>query len=408
MIMNRLYVKEPFVINIDDELVELTKAKLKLARFPIEQDIDESDWSQGARVAKVKEVADYWLNEYDWREIEKNLNNEFKHYKTVVDIPKYGELRLHFVHELSNREDAIPLLFCHGWPGSFIEIRKVVKELANPVDSTKPAFHVVVPSIPGFGFSDAPKRHGINPSKVAIAYDKIMNKVLGYEWYVTQGGDFGSFISRSIGHQFPSRCKAQHLNMFPVAPPTIFNPCVYIRYLLRNYTYTDWEKEALRFRKNFEIDQSGYLEQQKTRPQTIGFAVGDSPIGLLAWFIEKFHDWVDTRYYNFTNEEIVNFCMMHWIQGCTPGFRFYHESFYLSNDTDNTFEYYNSQPTGVSMYPKEQLHCPRDWATKAANIVFWREHNEGGHFSSVEQPEKFLKDIQDFVTSREVKRVLKN
>lgn len=284
------------------------------------------------------------------------INSEFKHYKVTVEVEEYGLLPLHYVHETSDRKDAIPLLFSHGWPGSFLEIRKVIHQLAHPDSPSTPAFHVVAPSLPGFGFSPAPLKLGVGPTIVARGFDAIMSKVIGYRKYVVQGGDFGSFITRSMAIQFPDRVKAQHLTMFPVNPPTIRQPRAYLRYQLSHITYSDWEKTALKVRKNFEIDQSGYLEQQKTRPQTLGIALGDSPVGLLAWFMEKFHDWVDTDNYKMTKSEIINFVMMHWIQGATPGLRFYYEAFYRSNDTESTFETYVPQPTGVSMYPKEQLH----------------------------------------------------
>ena len=232
----------------------------------------------------------------------------------------------------------------------------MIKALAHPDSASSPAFHVVAPSIPGFGLSEAPNKPGIGPTKVAQAFDKIMHKVLGYQKYVLQGGDFGSFITRSMAIQFPQRVRAQHLNMFPVNPPTILQPTAYLRYQLSSLMYSDWEKSAMTIRRNFEIDQSGYLEQQKTRPQTLGIALGDSPIGLLAWFMEKFHDWVDLENYSLTKKEVVTFVMMHWIQGVTPGLRFYNEAFYRSKDTESTFETYVPQPTGVSMYPKEQLH----------------------------------------------------
>jgi pimeloyl-ACP methyl ester carboxylesterase len=288
--------------------------------------------------------------------LKKAINSEFNHFKVLVNIDGYGELPIHYVHETSDRVDATPLLFSHGWPGNFLEIRKVIRQLAHPDSPSMPAFHVVAPSIPGFGFSPAPTMPGISPTKVAQAFDKIMHRVLGYQKYVLQGGDFGSFITRSMAIQFPDRVRAQHLNMFPVDPPTFRQPLPYFRYLFSSIFYSDWEKDALRVRKAFEVDQSGYLEQQKTRPQTLGIALGDSPLGLLAWFMEKFHDWMDQDNYKLTDKEIVTFVMMHWIQGATPGLRFYYEAFYASHDTESTFKTYVPQPTGVSMYPKEQLH----------------------------------------------------
>lgn len=235
----------------------------------------------------------------------------------------------------------------------------MVRELTEPSGPDQQAFHLVAPSIPGFGFSPAPSVSGVGPEIVARAYKILMTDVLGYKWFVTQGVDFGSFITRSIALQYPAVVRAQHLNMFPVPPPKPFSaPRAYLRWCLSRFFYTPFENEALRVRRNFEVDQSGYLEQQKTRPQTLGFALGDSPLGLLAWFVEKFHDWGDVEE-AFTSDVIITLVMMHWIQGATPGLRFYREAFGSRREAEKTFEAYVACPTGVSMYAKEQLHVSR-------------------------------------------------
>lgn len=232
-----------------------------------------------------------------------------------------------------------------------------MRPLTEPDSTAGPAFHFIAPSIPGFGFSPPPSKSGLGPSTVARAYKILMAEVLGYPTFVTQGGDFGSFITRSLAIQYPQTVRAQHLNMFPVRPPTLSSsPLAYLRWCLSGVTYSRFEAEALRVRSNFESDQSGYLEQQKTRPQTLGFALGDSPIGLLAWFVEKFHDWADV-YEAFSDSDVITLVMMHWIQGATPGLRFYREAFGRGMcEADKTFEVYVSAPTGVTMYAKEQLH----------------------------------------------------
>lgn len=277
-----------------------------------------------------------------------------------LNVPGYGPLVLHYCHQKSDQANAISLLFCHGWPGSFLEARNVIGPLTKPTSNQGRPFDVIVPSIPGFGFSPAPKKSGVGPSVVARAYKILMVDVLGYKsGFVTQGGDFGSFISRSLAIQYPEHVVAQHLNMFPVTPPTPLKaPLAYARWCLSSILYSPFEREALTFRRNFELDQSGYLEQQKTRPQTLGFALGDSPVGLLAWFVEKFHDWVDTQGSGpLSDEEIIDLVMMHWIQGATPALRFYREAFWGGKrDAEETFEVYVGAPTGVSMYAKEQLH----------------------------------------------------
>ncbi|GJC81830.1 putative epoxide hydrolase [Colletotrichum liriopes] len=393
----------PYSIHLDRNFIEMTREKLKSARYPEEQDdFGADDWTQGAKVARVKHLAGYWLNKYDWDAQEKRLNSIFNHYLVKLDVPGYGPLTLHFTHTKSRSPSAIPLLFCHGWPGSFVEASKVVSDLTDPQSAQDPSFHLIAPSIPGFGFSPAPSRSGVGPEIVARAYKMLMTDVLGYPWFVTQGGDFGSFITRSIAIQFPQAVRAAHLNMFPVPPPTLWSaPTAYLRWWLSKILYSDFEREALRVRKNFELDQSGYLEQQRTRPQTLGFALGDSPLGLLAWFLEKFHDWADI-YEDLGDDDLVTLVMMHWVQGATPGLRFYREAFGVRREAERTFETYVAAPTGVSMYAKEQLHCPKDWAQQAANIQFWREYERGGHFSSLECPHLFIRDMREFFSSRVV------
>lgn len=288
---------------------------------------------------------------------QKFLNDSFNHFILKLNVPGYGTLVIHYTHQRASTSTAIPLLFSHGWPGSFVEALRVVKPLSNPEDAKDPAFHVVAPSIPGFGFSPAPTKSGVGPNVVARAYKILMTEVLGYSKFVTQGGDFGSFITRSIAIQYPDIVRAQHLNMFPVPPPTLFSaPVAYIRWCLSSLTYSEFEHKALQVRRNFEQDQSGYLEQQKTRPQTLGFALGDSPIGLLAWFVEKIHDWADIHE-AFSDDDMITLVMMHWIQGATPALRFYREAFGRGmREAERTFETYVAAPTGVSMYAKEQLH----------------------------------------------------
>ncbi|EXA31511.1 hypothetical protein FOVG_17212 [Fusarium oxysporum f. sp. pisi HDV247] len=398
----------PFSVHFSQDFIELTQQKLDLARYPFEQsDFGAEDWSQGAKVAKVKQLAQYWRNEYDWAKQERFLNDTFKHYVVKLQVPGYGPLVLHFTHAKSSSPSATPLLFSHGWPGSFVEASRVVNDLSNPKESTDPSFHVVAPSIPGFGFSPAPRKSGVGPEVTARAYKILMTEVLGYNWFVTQGGDFGSFITRSIAIQFPGVVRAQHLNMFPVPPPTLWSaPLAYIRWCFSGVFYSDFEREAVRVRRNFEVDQSGYLEQQRTRPQTLGFALGDSPVGLLAWFVEKLHDWGHVNE-AFDPETAITLVVMHWIQGATPGLRFYREAFGSRREAEKTFETYISCPTGVSMYAKEQLHCPKDWAQQAANIQYWREYGTGGHFSSLECPDVFIQDMRTFFASNSVKKSIK-
>lgn len=223
----------PYTLHVDDELLDLTRKKLQLARYPEElTDIGDDNWSQGAKVKTVKRLAEYWSNGYDWRAEEvywqvllylgpwltryqARINAEFKQFKVKIDVPGYGPQIFHYAHQTSPRPNAIPLLFVQGWPGSFLEARKLIEPLTNPSDPSKQAFHLVVPSIPGFGPGDPAQESGFGPELTARGFKKIMVEVLGYDRFVTQGGDWGAMITRSMAIQYPQHVRACHHNMFP-------------------------------------------------------------------------------------------------------------------------------------------------------------------------------------------------
>ena len=233
MSVDELNTPVPYQLHISDDLLNVTKQKLRLARFPDEQiDVVDNDWSQGAKVKVVKRLAEYWANGYDWRAEEVNrrgfqdsipllmtskarINAEFKQFKVKIDIPGYGPQVLHYAHQTSARPGAIPLLFVQGWPGSFLEARKIIEPLTNPPDAYDQAFHVIVPSIPGFGPGDAPQKSGFGPQLTAHGFTKLMVDVLGYERFVTQGGDWGSMITRGMALMYPQNVRACHHNFFP-------------------------------------------------------------------------------------------------------------------------------------------------------------------------------------------------
>ncbi|KAL8896198.1 MAG: hypothetical protein Q9192_003214 [Flavoplaca navasiana] len=266
-----------------------------LARFPDEQiDVGDDDWSQGAKVKVVKRLTEYWIDGFDWRAEEARINAEFDQFKVKIDIPDYGPQVLHYAHQASPRPDAIPLLFVQGWPGSFLEARKIIQPLTNPPDAATQAFHVVVPSIPGFGPGDAPEKSGFGVQLTAHGFTKLMVEVLGYKRFVTQGGDWGSMITRSMALLYPQNVRACHHNFFPCRPPPWYKaPFTMGRLIFSPYLYTK----------------------------------RDSPIGLLGWLVEKFHEWMDVAHYQMSDNEVLTFVMMHWMQGATPGLRYYKMAF---------------------------------------------------------------------------------
>lgn len=234
----------PYQLHISDDLLDLTKKKLQLARFPVEQiDVGDDDWNQGAKVKVVKRLTEYWSDGYDWRAEEVSnrtlrnpiqslmickarINAEFNQFKVKIDIPDYGPQVLHYAHQASPRSDAIPLLFVQGWPGSFLEARKIINPLTNPPDAATQAFHVIVPGIPGFGPGDAPEKSGFGVQLTAQGFTKLMVDVLGYKRFVTQGGDWGSMITRSMALLYPQNVRACHHNFFPSVHHTLCQGCV--------------------------------------------------------------------------------------------------------------------------------------------------------------------------------------
>ena len=231
-----------------------------------------------------------------------------------------------------------------------------------------------------------------------------MVDVLGYEQFVTQGGDWGSMITRIMCMQYPRHVRACHYTMVPVGPPPVYkNPLVMGRLILSSFMYSAVEKNSLARFMQFEKEMNGYLKVQSTRPQSLGFGLGDSPIGLLGWLVEKYHEWMDVENYDMPDDEVLAFVMMHWMQGATPGLRYYKAGFSEPNFSKAGFTGYAYQPCGVSVFPKELFAPPRDWVSPVMNVQFWKEHDKGGHFASVESPSEFVEDLQEFFGSKPVK-----
>ena len=334
------------------------------------------------------------------------INEEFNSFKVKVDVPGYGPIILHYAHHISSRANAIPLLIAHGWPGSFLEARKLLKPLTEPPDHSTQAFHLIIPSIPGYGPGDAPTKSGFGPVRTARAFKLLMVDALGYQRFVTQGGDWGSFIVRSMAMQYPQHVRASHHNvMFCGPPPWYKAPVTMGRLILSSYFYSETEQKRLREAQAFMKEGSGYLKVQSTRPQSLGFGLGDSPIGLLGWLVEKDHDWMDSENYQMPDDEALTFVMMHWMQGPTPGLRYYKAAFAEKEDSSVTkaFAVYHHTPIGISVFPKEALLPPRDWVSAIASIQFWREHTSGGHFPHVERPNELVEDLREFFSSDVVK-----
>ena len=288
----------PFAIAVPENQIEDLKARLRLTRWPDPE--TPGDWSQGVPLKYMQEIHAYWLHHYDWRTREALLNQR-PQFKTTLD-----GLGIHFLHVRSHHKSARPLLLTHGWPGSIIEFRKVIEPLIDPVahgGAPADAFHLVCPSLPGFGFSDKPTRPGWDVKKIARVWNDLMVR-LGYESYFAQGGDWGSMITTEIGVQNRGNCKGLHINMPIVAPDPDTSEAP-----------SELEQEALRVQKFYRKYDSGYAKQQSTRPQTLSYGLADSPIGQAAWILEKFYQWMDCQgnpEHIASRDELLDNVMMYW------------------------------------------------------------------------------------------------
>jgi len=366
----------PFQIHASDDDLDDLRRRLRATRWPDAEPV--SDWSQGIPLAYLREVCSYWSEKYDWREREARLN-AFPQFRSEVQ-----GLGIHFVHVRSPEPDALPLVITHGWPGSIVEFQKVIAPLTDPAahgGDARDAFHVVCPSLPGYGFSDKPRETGWGVEKIADAWGELMRR-LGYERYVAQGGDWGSMVTTRIGIQDPEHCAGIHLNM-PIAPPTpdtIGSP-------------TPAEQAALKSMEDYGRFDSGYSKQQSTRPQTLGYGLVDSPAGQAAWVLEKFWSWTDCDGHPenvLTRDELLDNVMLYWLPATgASSARLYWESFDKpSLDAVHV-------PTGCSIFPKEIFRCSRRWAEKRfPNLVHWNELPRGGHFAAFEQPDLFVEEVR--------------
>ena len=369
----------PFRIEATETELQDLRRRLLATRWPEPETVD--DWSQGVPLSYLQEVIDYWARHYDWRSREAQLNR-FPQYKT-----RLGELDIHFIHVRSAHEHALPLLITHGWPGSVVEFQKILEPLTNPGahgGDELDAFHVVCPSLPGYGFSDKPPARGYGVEKIAELWDELMAR-LGYEQYVAQGGDWGAAVTTQIGVQNRGRCRGIHLNM-PLGiprPDAAKNP-------------TPAEAKALALRKHYSQTESGYAVLQSTKPQTLGYSLTDSPAGQAAWILEKFRSWTDCNGHPenvLSRDELLDNIMLYWLpaNGASSA-RLYWESFRKSFATNSAPV---CVPTGCSLFAREVSQPPREWVERRySNVIYWNELPKGGHFAAFELPALFVEEVR--------------
>ncbi len=367
----------PFRISVDDLVLDDLRQRLRATRWPEPEVVD--DWSQGAPLAYVREVCAYWADAYDWRSREAALNR-FDQFVTPID-----GVDIHFIHVRSAEPDAFPLLITHGWPGSVVEFHKVIEPLTNPTahgGNASDAFHVVCPSLPGYGFSGKPPATGWGVPKVAEAWTELMAR-LGYDRYGAQGGDWGAAVTTGIGALDPDHCAGVHLNM-PLGRPGPDDPIE-----------TEAEKRAVAALQHYQDWDSGYSKQQSTRPQTLGYGLTDSPAGQAAWILEKFWAWTDCDGHPenaLGRDEMLDNIMFYWVNAAaTSSARIYWESFGRFQPSPVTV------PAGIAAFPHEILPAARRWCDRLyLDIRRWTEMDRGGHFAAFEQPELFVDDLRAF------------
>ena len=366
----------PFTIDVPDAVLDDLRNRLRHTRWPDRETVD--DWSQGVPLAYAQEIAEHWATGYDWRARERALNR-FDQYLTEID-----GLDIHFIHQRSPHPDAVPLLLTHGWPGSIVEFHKVIEPLTDPVafgGDPADAFHVVAPSLPGFAFSGKPEETGWGVERIGAAWAVLMAR-LGYDRYLAQGGDWGSSVTSVVGSIDPEHCASIHITLaMSTRPPGEPTEPEELHALERIKYYLDWD--------------AGYSTQQKTRPQTLGYGLADSPAGQLAWILEKFWAWTDCDGHPenaLTPDEMLDNVMLYWVtDSAASSARIYWESFGRAKRP------IVSVPAGFAVYPKEIVPPVRKWVNELyPNVVHWSELDKGGHFAAFEVPDLFVADVRSW------------
>ena len=367
----------PFTLAVPQDQLDDLNRRLDAARWPEKEPVE--DWSQGTPLAMLQDLVRYWRQDYDWRKCEARLNGLGQF------VTQINGLDIHFLHIRSKHEGAKPLILTHGWPGSIIEFMGVIGPLTDPVahgGRAEDAFHVVAPSLPGYGFSAKPTATGWDVQRIGRAWAELMAR-LGYDRWYAQGGDWGAIVTTAIGSQAPAGLAGLHVNMAMVGPlkEELVNP-------------GPEEQAALAAGEHYKRYESGYSTQQYTRPQTIGYSLVDSPVGLAAWIYEKMMAWTDNQGRPedaLSRDAILDNIMLYWLNASgASSARLYWESYGGLGDAPPV-----RVPAGISNFPKEIVKTPRKWAERTyQNLVYWNSREKGGHFAAWEQPGPFVEELR--------------
>jgi pimeloyl-ACP methyl ester carboxylesterase len=376
---------EPFEVRVEDAVLDDLRDRLHNTRWPAA--LDDPDWAYGIEQVYLRELVRYWLEAYDWRKQEARLNS-WPQYRTEIDGQK-----IHFYHVPSPVADATPLILTHGWPGSVVEFINLIGPLTNPAahgGDARDAFHVVIPSLPGYGFSQPNNSKGWEPRRTARAWAELMAR-LGYDRYGAQGGDWGYFVSTWVAREDPKHCQAIHVNLLFALPPSqeSLDKLGELPALERDR----WE----RFQR-YTASEGGYASIQASKPETLGLGLADSPVAQLGWIAEKFRTWTDCDGVienAVSRDDLLTNVMIYWISNTgASSARFYYEGMRSGAMFPQPTRL--DTPVGHAAFPKEIIAAPRSWCEAAFNVVHWTDMPRGGHFAALEQPELLLEDIRTF------------
>jgi pimeloyl-ACP methyl ester carboxylesterase len=380
----------PFKVSVPQAALDDLRRRIAATRFPERETVN--DFSQGVQLEKLKPLVQYWGKSYDWRKAEAKLN-ALPQFITSMD-----GLDIHFIHVRSRHPNAMPMLMTHGWPGSVFELLKAVDPLTNPTahgGRAEDAFHLVLPSYPGYGFSGKPQATGWGPDQVARAFHELMLR-LGYNEYVSQGGDWGAIISELMAVQAPKGLLGIHINMPGTVPPSVLR-------LIRNReaapsTFSEAEKTAFAGLEYFYRKGFGYAEMMNTRPQTLGYSLADSPAGMLAFFYDKFTEWTYSDRQPekaLTRDDILDNVTLYWLTNTgTSSSRSYWDAAQGGGGPFNAIEI-RKVPVAVTIFPGEIYRAPRSWAEQTfQKLIYWNEVDAGGHFAAFEEPQLFAQELR--------------
>lgn len=373
---------ERFHIQLSDEVLDDLKYRLDHVRLP--DTLEGSSWERGTDINYLKSIISYWKEQYDWRAQERELNR-FSQFHCNVD-----GIDIHFVHEKGKGPNPIPIILTHGWPDSYIRYQKIIPLLTDPASyggDPKDSFDVIIPSLPGFGFSSSSKDSGMNNYRISELWAKLMTEKLGYSKFAAAGGDVGSGVTRYLALNHPELLIGIHLTDVGI-----------IKNLMTSQDNTELSEEELNYKKSVPewiSNEGAYMSIQSTKPQTLAYGLSDSPVGLAAWIIEKFRGWSDCKgdlNQKFSKDELLTNIMIYWVTNTIgSSARIYYENTHSLPPMGHIYV-----PTGIALFPADILLPPKEWVMSNLNITHFTTMPRGGHFTAMEEPELLAEDIQSF------------